>query len=410
MRHRTLPIALIIAASLTPVAGCSDNDGSANNQSQGTDLAAEQSADPSGDASHNGAPDDSPIPVNDPNKTDDPASVSAQSKPASPAPDRVQQLAGQIATIKQADRKRLDQQAQRIDALEQQVAALTKRLRQRPQPTSAHAKPDPQKTNPAKTPAPDAVSPQSGDSASPRESKRESKSSAGQSSDASNNDESADDSEAEPASSDPPPASGHVTGPNTITHCPAHGDAADQFDVFFQAATDEALDAAADQVQSAGLSDWFARARTGRLYVGRYGNCPLAARRRDDVHERTGLALNIRAVAPHHAGTSKSTDHSPAHDDGAADNAAASIRRAATEPVQPVVTNAPFEVIGVELRGTHHFLGVAPHGVSRLSGVTWLAPGNAYGTWTLRAIRTDAGTATFAHGGRTIAVALPRRG
>ena len=406
MRYRTLPIALIIAASLTPVAGCSDNDGSANDQSQGTDLAAEQSADSSGQTSDNGSQDSSPIPVNDPNKTADTASTSPQSKPAPPAPDRVQQLAQQIASIKQANQKRLDQQAQRIDALEQQVAALTKRLRQRPQPTSAHAKPDQQKTNPAKTQAPDAVFPQSSDSAA----SRESKSDAGQSADASNNDESADDSDGEPASSDSPPASGHVTGPNIVAHCPAHGDAADQFDVFFQAATDDALGAAADQVQSAGLSDWFARASIGRLYVGRYGNCPLAARRRADVHERTGLALNIRAVAPHHAGTSKSTDHSPAHDDGAADNAAASIRRAATEPVQPVVTNAPFEVIGVELRGTHHFLGVAPHGVSRLSGVTWLSPGNAYGTWTLRAIRTDAGTATFAHGGRTIAVALPRRG
>ncbi len=406
MRNRTLPLALLIAASLAPVAGCSDNDESANNQSQNANRTAEQTSDSSGQTSDHGSQDSSPIPVNDPNKTAETASTSPQSEPARPAPDRVKQLAQQIDSIKQADQQRLNQQAQRIDALEQQVAALTKRLRQLPQPTATHAKPDRQKTNAAKTPAPEAVSPQSGDSASPRESK----SSAGQSSEASNNDESADDSDGEPASSDSPPASGNVTGPNIVTHCPAHGDAADQFDVFFQAATGDALDAAADQVQSAGLSDWFARARTGRLYVGRYGNCPLAARRRDDVHERTGLALNIRAVAPHHAGTSKSTDHSPAHDDGAADNAAASIRRAATEPVQPVVTNAPFEVIGVELRGTHHFLGVAPHGVSRLSGVTWLAPGNAYGTWTLRAIRTDAGTATFAHGGRTIAVALPRRG
>lgn len=374
MRNRALPLALLIAASLAPVAGRTANDDAANNSSQNTNFAAEQTA----DDSHNTAP----IPVNEPNKDADSPKAAAESKSASPAPARVEQLAQQMQTIKQTVQKRLDQQAQRIDTLEQQVKALTKRLRQLPQPDDARLE------NKSKSNTLHATnSGHNGDSAE---------------------DDDTSDQRYTPAGS--PPTAGKVTGSGIVTHCPFHGEAADQFDVFFQAATGDALDAAIDQVQSAGLSDWFARARVSRLYVGRYGNCPLAARRRDDVHQRTGLALNIQAVQRQHASGSKPRANRPVYDYGAADNAVSAIRRAATQPVQHLVTNAPFEIVGVELRGTHHFLGVAPHGASRLGGVTWLSPGNTYGTWTLRAIRTDAGTATFAHDGRTVAVALPRRG
>ncbi len=390
MRHRTLSIALLIAASLTPIAGCSDHDESANTPDQNSDLAADQTTDHAGNRSHN----DSPIPVNDPNASDKSGVTAAASKPKPPAPDRVRQLAQQIATIKQTHQKRLNDQARRIDALEQQVAALTKRLQRLPQP-AAQTDSDGQSPQADSTPAPGAVSPQSGDN---------------DATDGGNKDTSADDadvSDANAPSDDASPAAGPVSGENIVKNCPNSGGSDQQFDVFFQAANADALDAAADQVKSAGISDWFARARMRRLFVGRYGNCPLAAHRRADVHQRTGLALNIRAVTPRRT----SATHSRARDYGAQGHGASAVRRAATQAIRPpVATDAPFAIVGVEVRGTHHFLGVGPQGAARLSGVSWLTPGDAYGTWTLRAIRTNAGTATFTHDGRTVAVALPRRG
>lgn len=404
MRHRTLPLALLIAVSVVPVAGCSDNDDSANNPSADKNLTAEQTTDASGDESHSG----SPIPVNNPNKHGD-SQPSTASKTAPAAPDRIKQLARQIASIKQTDQKRLDQQAQRIDKIEHQVAALTKRLHRLPQPTASKSGSSDQHAKARKKLAPDTVSPQSDDAGPEDASESNTNNAANSGSDDELTDES-DTSDAGSASSDSSPASGKVTGPNIVTHCLTHGDTVDQFDVFYQATTGNAMNAAANKVKAAGLSDWFARTSIQRVYVGRYGNCPLAERRRDDVHQRTGLVLNIKAVQPHHTSAPKRTNHRHAHDYSASDKATATIRRATTQPIQPVVTNAPFAIVGVEIRGTHHYLGAASHGTSRLGGVTWLSPGDSYGTWTLRAIRTDVGIASFAHGGRTVALALPRRG
>lgn len=403
MRHRALPLALLIAASLTPISGCSDND-DAPNQSQDGNLAAEQTADTSASESDSG----SPIPVNNPNDDSEGDQPSSASKSQPTELNRIEQLAQQIQAIKDADPKRLDDQAQRIDQLETQVESLTQRLRRLPQPRAEqNADSGDQHPTSSKTPPPAAVSPPSDAMAQPRESKPSAQSDAESSPDDGSADESGDDdaSDAASASGDSPPASAQVTGANIVAHCVGGGDRSDQFDVFFQAATGEALDAATDQVKSAGLSDWFALMSASRLYVGRYGTCPLASRRRDDVHQRTGLALNIQAVRPQHKSAAKQAHNQSATDYGASDTASATIRTS-----RPAGVRAPFEIVGVEIRGTHHYLGVAPQGATGLSAVSWLSPGDAYGSWTLRAIRTDVGTATFRHDGATVAVALPRRG
>lgn len=381
MRNRALLLALLIATSLAPVAGCSDNNSdSASNQS--SDLAAEQShhaSDPKGNP---------PLPVNDP----DSAQGSKATNNARPSDaQQLQQLQAQVQSLTQTSvqrKQRLDGQAQRINKLEQTVKALSTRLRKLPQPTARTGNASTSGSD--KQPAtPDTVSPQADDSDD-------------QSSDSNDDDASA------AADSASPPAN-----VNLVSSCSVHHPTRAQFDVFFQAATNATLGNATDAVKSAHLSDWFAMPANSRLYVGRYDRCPTAERRRRDVSSRTGLDLHIAAVTPNesnHPTSSEHTSSSHAHGYGSADISHDPHSRHRSRPIQPAIQPARFRIIGVEIRGTHHYLGVAAQGDTRLGGVTWLTPGDRYGGWQLRNIRTDSGRAVFSDGQRTIAVGLPARG
>lgn len=380
MRNRALLLALLTATSLAPVAGCSDNNDSASNQSP--DLATEQShnaSDPEGNA---------PLPVNDLDSTQGSKAVN-RTLPSDAR--QLQKLQTQVQSLTQtsAQRKqRLDNQAQRINKLEQTVKALSTRLRKLPQPTTRNGNASTSGSNKQST-TPDAVSPQADDRDDP------------------SSDSNDDDASAAADSASPP------ENTTLVSSCSTHKNTHDQFDVFFQAATNAALGNATDAVKSAHLSDWFTTPANSRLYVGRYDRCPTAERRRRDVSSRTGLNLRIAAVVPNessHPTSSGHTSSSHALDYGSAATSRDPHPNHRSQPMQPGIQPASFRIIGVEIRGTHHYLGVAPQGDTRLGGVTWLTPGDRYDSWQLRNIRTDSGRAVFSDGQRTIAVALPARG
>ena len=379
MKHRVLPLALLIAASVSPLAGCGND--SADTQSN--DLAAEQSQqDPAGG-------DNSPLPVNDPN--DDAASGGDAAGAQAPSgddtsPDRAR-LEQQVQALLQTTRQqtqRLDDQEQRIKALSGTVADLKTRLRRLPQPTGKAT--DAQASD-RQSDTPAAVSPQA---------------------DADSDD---DASSSDGGSPSPPDA-------DIVTDCDKHTDDGHQFDVFFQGQTSQALAQAQDAVQSAHLSDWFVATSLDRLYVGRYNRCPTAAHRRDDVSSRTGLDLFIAAVLPHAHATTHHASH-PAHrqashpaarhDYGSDDQMAGNDAPQTAEPAA-INRRAPFQIIGVELRGEQQYLGVSSPGDTRLADVVWLTPGEQFGGWQLREIRTDTGRAIFQANQTTIVVGLPSRG
>ncbi len=418
MRKRWIPLAGLIAAGLTAIPACNNADsGDASQGGQGNGLAARLSES------------EAALAVHDPDSaTGDKANAKA-SKPSRAREARFQPLRARLQAIQQADQKRLDDQAQRIGKLEATVEKLEMRLDRLSQPMASD---DPSAKASDTAPA-DAVSPQPVSlvpvaghtvAATPvlvpaaHSAGKDGKSnpSSQQSSSSDNNDESSggsdssDNASASTSSSALPSTAGDA---NLIAKCPAHGDPAQQFDVFFQASSRAALTRATAQVESADLTDWFAGER--RLYLGRYGKCPIAARRRDAVHERTGLALTIAAVRPERrpaAPTRRAEPSAGASDSEREVGASDATAKRPTEPgaARPVTVSAPFRIVGVEIRGAHHYLGLAPHGANRLSDVSWLAPGERYAHWTLQAIRTDAGTATFVDGDRTIVVKLPSRG
>ncbi|KEZ76700.1 hypothetical protein [Salinisphaera hydrothermalis] len=389
MRNRTLPLALLIAASLAPVAGCSDGD-SDSSIGQHHDRATEQTDSGSSNASR--------LPVNDPDSTRGDQNRPAQAPSDDPPDQQTQQLAQllqQVQAMRQAADKqsqRLDDQAQRIDRLEDTVSDLKTRLRRLPQPaqTSPSGK---KKTQPSKTP--DALSPQAQNDCQPRESQAGPDD--GQS--AGSGDKASDDDSSEPAGTLSPPA-------DAIGACPSQRDRAHQFDVFFQGASDKALGRAIEAVKSAQLSDWFAPRDGQRLYLGRYDRCAVAARRRDAVHQATDLSLHIAAAQARHpsgAHASRQTDDT--------DYGSPNSTRSSHSPVTVrSVASAPFTLIGVEIRGTHRFLGVASDHASDLRAITWLSPGDPYAGWQLQALQTDRDRAIFRQGPHTIAVALPDRG
>lgn len=178
-------------------------------------------------------------------------------------------------------------------------------------------------------------------------------------------------------------------------YCTAALDDRFLFDVFFQASSAEDLASATAKVQAMGLNDWFASSH--RLYVGRYGTCHLAKRRRADVHERTGLALTIDAVEPNPQAT---------HNENDAD-VRAPMRQCDTAAATPSLRSAPFVIAGFELRGRQSYLGVASRTPHHLNDITWLQPGEAYGAWRLESIDSNSGSARFAVRGHSIAVKLP---
>jgi polyhydroxyalkanoate synthesis regulator phasin len=79
--------------------------------------------------------------------------------------------------------------------------------------------------------------------------------------------------------------------------------------------------------------------------------------------------------------------------------------RRTAEPAKPKVPEAPFNVVGVELRGGERFLLVAAPKASSVLDVWLLREGDAVGGWHLLAI--EARAAVFRVDGQTQRIALP---
>lgn len=285
--------------------------------------------------------------------------------------EQVQALQQQLA--RQADQfnQRLNQQAQRIERLEQTIAQL-KRPQRAHTGKQSHTAPDAAEATPT---SPDIAAPAASETA----------------------DVAADDSGDSP-SPEQPHAEDTIADPeqdNPLEHarCTSALDERFQFDVFFQGAGEDDVGAAVDRVQAVDLVDWFVLADADRLYVGRYGACTTARERRADVHQRTGLPLTIAAVEPN---PSANADKDTAHENN---------RQSVVQGLP--MGDAPFLIIGVERRGAQAYLGVAADTPRQLGDITWLAPGQTYGSWRLEAIHRQAGAATFVTQGRTVAVRLP---
>lgn len=155
------------------------------------------------------------------------------------------------------------------------------------------------------------------------------------------------------------------------------------FDVYFQGQSREVLVSAIDKAQAVGLIDLFVVYDSHRLYVGRYGPCVLAKKRRADVHVKTGLPLQIAAI------------ESPTAQGDTPDQSTASEQ------------TTPFVIVGVELRGEQRYLGVASSIPDQLSDIVWLLPEQAYGSWQLQGIQDH--IAIFLVDGQTVAVDLPEQ-
>lgn len=385
MRNRTLPLALLIAASLAPVAGCSDSD-NGSSADQNNDLAAGRT--------DSGSSDQSPLPVNDPGSAKSSSQPAAETSANSQSDQKLSQLEQQVQAMSQAADKRsqrLDDQAKRISDLKSTVDDLEIRLRRLPQPTQSSKSDKP--GQPSKTP--DTVSPQTQDGGQPRESHASKQS--GQSS--GNGDKASDDESSGAADSTSPPG-------DAIGACSNQADRGHQFDVFFQGASNDALNRAIDTVKNTDIDDWFARRSRERLYLGRYNRCADAARRRDAVEQTTDLSLYIAATQAAHESSGHTAQQSENADYGASEHGSSTD----SQPSTRSVASAPFNLISVEMRGTHRFLGVASHDAARLSAITWLTPGDQYAGWQLQAIRPNAGRALFIHNQRKIALPLPDRG
>ncbi|MDA3922349.1 MAG: hypothetical protein PF501_16965 [Salinisphaera sp.] len=394
MHNRYLPIALLIAAAALPVSGCGDSQSASAAQSAGTDAASADNA--------------PPLPLD-------------QAQPPQPS------LADQIKSLRQALRKqqrqadqRFAQQAKRIDQLEQTVDRLRTRLRRLPPPsafkkltaqsdaTSKTAHPAPADAQGSAPPS-DNRHPTSSTSADPGKSSDKSQTAAATpaAADAHGGDPADVVRKVDAQSSDP--SAGEVPGQSTQAetggaipkqqppaHCPPHT-ATDQFDVFFQQSQSTGLDQARAAVKKAALHDWFVT--SSRLYVGRYGTCPLAEHRQKTVHAKTGLPLRIAAVKPRrarhsHRHAADHTHHAPAG-------------HAPSQAKTPPVLSTPFEIVGVEQRGAHQYLGVAPEGAIHSGQITWLSPRQHFAGWQLTGIHEDRGTVIFAAGGQAVSVALP---
>lgn len=76
------------------------------------------------------------------------------------------------------------------------------------------------------------------------------------------------------------------------------------------------------------------------------------------------------------------------------------------QPVKPEITQSPFSVIGVELRGGERFLAISPSKTAALSEVRLLRPGDSQANWQLIAI--EAKTAVFRSGSQTRRIPLPQ--
>lgn len=387
MRNQTLPIALLIAAAVLPVSGCGDS-GSAQAQTASTDPSGTDNA--------------SPLPLD---QADPPP-------PAQPSlADQVKSLSQALdAQQKQADH-RFTKQTQHIDQLEQTVDQLRARLRRLPSPQAfdkltAQLKASSQPSDSAPADASSNVSGGQDTHPAPLEPTTAHGASPSASDQAAVKDPDKGPNDSDPHGGDPadtvckidthkpaPSAKTPATpagSPNKATpvQCPEHT-ATDQFDVFFQPAGNTGLNQARAAVKKAQMHDWFATA--DRLYVGRYGTCPLAEHRQTTVHAQTGLPLRIAAVERHRAG------HKPRH----------TTDHPYRKPAAPPRASAPFEIIGVEQRGTHHYLGVARQGATHPSQIIWLSPGETFAGWRLTGIHGNRDTATFVTDGRAVSVALP---
>ncbi|MFU5616588.1 hypothetical protein ACM7VC_14430 [Pseudomonas aeruginosa] len=85
--------------------------------------------------------------------------------------------------------------------------------------------------------------------------------------------------------------------------------------------------------------------------------------------------------------------------------APATAPRRTAEPAKPKVPEAPFNVVGVELRGGERFLSVAAPKASSVLDVWLVREGDAVGAWHLLAI--EARAAVFRVDGQTQRIALP---
>lgn len=147
------------------------------------------------------------------------------------------------------------------------------------------------------------------------------------------------------------------------------------FDVYFQGQSRKELVSAIEKAKAAGLTDLFVAYDSHRLYVGRYGPCALAEKRRADVQARTGVPLKIAAIEP---------------------------RTLQADPTAVRELTVPFIIVGVELRGEQRYLGVASHTPDQPSDISWLLPGQSFGSWQLQKIQAH--SATFLVDGQTVVV------
>lgn len=283
--------------------------------------------------------------------------------------EQVEALRQQMARQSERFDKRLNQQAQRIERLEQTIEQMKGRRLPPANGQEHRAAADPAAATSARAAQQQANPDGDGNTNTDR------------SADTNSDPDKASD---EAAAADPQPTA-------TIARkaCTSALDDRFQFDVFFQGAGENAVAAAVDQVQAIDLMDWFVLADADRLYVGRYGTCDTAKRRRRTVHGDTGLALTIAAVEPN-----------PGASAGDSGGDAVGVQA-------PPVRNPPFFIVGVELRGDQARVGVAGDAPQDLGDITWLAPGQTYGAWRLDAIHSSAGTTTFTVRGQRVTVVVP---
>jgi len=83
---------------------------------------------------------------------------------------------------------------------------------------------------------------------------------------------------------------------------------------------------------------------------------------------------------------------------------AAAPRRTA-EPPKPKVTEPPFNVVGLELRGGERFLSVMAPGAASVRDVRLLREGDTLGAWHLQSIEAHA--VVFRIDGQTLRIAIP---
>ena len=406
MRDRTLALALWIATAAVPLAGCGSNDSAG--PSGRSDSPAKASA--ASDTNRSSA-----LPIDGASQGADGSGSNISMDTQEPAlPDQVQALRQQLKHQNQRTGQRLDQQAQRIEHLRQTVKQLQTRLHQLSSSSPTTKATSRANTTPhsaahgAKAPSMNASSrtPGAANASKPDSSNTTAGQDAGQQkADPVQNAKNApaDDyghdfvgagsknvpASAHPASSRSSQSSGpHPNAPDDA--CAGHAPPArDDLDVVYRAPSTAALHAALSKIKAAGVHDWFI-ARPGHLlYLGRYPTCARARHRRQTVKARTDLALSIVAAISH-----RTTRTGAA---GPADSASA-----------PPLTVAPFTIVGVEMRGSHRYLGVSAGAVQQLGDITWLSPGQSYNAWRLQAILDT--TATFVVDARKVAVVLPAQG